>query len=324
MGKRKFLNAKFKKEEKFSEYIKDKMLQRICEIIGKPIKSDTALLEQKKNYEDFKGTLRVDILAESVEGTYIAIENQFFLSNHDHFGKLFTYATMFGSEEKPVTDIVWIVEKVHKEHYEAVNIINNLLKEKDVNFKIWLLIAKLDDNDEVVINEPLNEDFFKWGDKLTNDPKNKIELDQFMPELMKHIRVVLSDWNEPKRASTTSHCITVTNRSKPYNLNIAFRTAEDKFKIEAIFNKHNQKHKEHYKSKVPENWDAIIEGLEDYSFNQIIQEYDIDYAIEKTYVKICGLFIADIENINNWQDYIDKAITLLLTIVEISDMVPRY
>lgn len=321
MGENRALNTRFKMEEIFSKYIKENELGTIGAIIGKTINAETALLEQKAEYEQHKGTLRVDILAESVEGTYIAIENQFFKSNHEHFGKLFTYATMFWTEEKPVTDVVWIVEKVRREHYDAVNTINNLLEEKKVNFRIWLLVAKLDDNDNVIIDKPLQDDFFQWGDKVTNDQKNKEKLDQFMPELMEYIRELLPAWNEPRRADSTPHCITVTNRNKAYSLNIVFRTGEKWFKIEAKFDKgHNQ----YYKKEVLENWDNIIETLEYESFDKSVEEYSIAYDMEnKNYVKIYGLFPADIENETNWSFYKEKALDLLPMIIQIADLVPK-
>lgn len=317
------LNTKFKIEETFSKYIKENALSTIGAIIGKTINEDTALLEQKAEYEEQKGTLRVDILVESIEGTYIAIENQFFRSNHDHFGKLFTYATMFWTKEKPVTDIVWIVEKVRREHYDAVKIINNLLLEKEVNFKIWLLVAKLDDKDNVIISEPLQEDFFQWGDKSTNDQKNKTELDLFMPSVMEDIRELLPTWNEPRRAEkSTPHCITVSNRKKAYGLNIVFRTGEKWFKVEAKFDK---EHNEYYKREVSECWDNIIETLEGTSRGMLLEEYSITYDMEnKNYVKIFGIFPANIENEANWPLYKEKAIDLLLIIVQIADMVTRF
>lgn len=321
MRENRALNTRFKIEEIFSEYIKENELGTIGAIIGKTINAETALLEQKAEYEQHKGTLRVDILAESVEGTYIAIENQFFKSNHDHFGKLFTYATMFWTEEKPVTDVVWIVEKVRREHYDAVNTINHLLEEKKVNFRIWLLVAKLDDNDNVIIDKPLQDDFFQWGDKVTNDQKNKEELDQFMPELMEYIRELLPAWNEQRRADSTPHCITVTNRKKAYSLNIVFRTGEKWFKIEAKFDK---EHNQYYKKEVLENWDNIIETLEYKSFDKSVEEYSIAYDMEnKNYVKIYGLFPANIENETNWSLYKEKALDLLPMIIQIADLVPR-
>ena len=325
MSERRPLNAKFEIEDAFSEYIKDNELGTIGAIIGKTLNEDTALLEQKAEYEQQKGTLRVDILVESEEGTYIAIENQFFKSNHDHFGKLFTYATMFSTEEKPVTDVVWIVEKVRREHYEAVKTINNLLAIKEVNFRIWLLVAKLDDNDNVIIHKPLPEDFFHWGDKITNDPKNKIELDQFMPGLQGHIKEQLSKesgWNEPRRAETTPHCITVSNRKKAYSLNIVFRTGEKWFKIEALFNK---EHNDYYKREVSENWDNIIVALEERSYGISLEKYSINYDMEnKKYVKIFGQFPANIENEDNWSLYKEKAMDLLVMIVQIADEVQGF
>ena len=116
-----------------------------------------------------------------------------------------------------------------------------------------------------------------------------------MPELMEYIRELLPAWNEPRRADSTPHCITVTNRKKAYSLNIVFRTGEKWFKT-----------------------------LEYKSFDKSVEEYSIAYDMEnKNYVKIYGLFPANIENETNWSLYKEKALDLLPMIIQIADLVPR-
>ncbi|MCI5996561.1 MAG: hypothetical protein MRZ45_11560 [Blautia sp.] len=73
-----------------------------------------------------------------------------------------------------------------------------------------------------------------------------------------------------------------------------------------------------------ENWDNIIETLEDESFDKYVEEYSIAYDKEnKNYVKIYGKFLADIELETNWWLYKEKALDLLPMIIQIADMVPR-
>lgn len=145
-----------------------------------------------------------------------------------------------------------------------------LLKKKEINFKIWLLVASLDEENNIIIKQASKENFFYWGNKSTNAPKNKAELDQFMPGLMKCISEVLYEWKTPTRAETTPHCISVTNKDKGYNLNIVFRTNMKLFKIEALFNK---EHSEYYKNQVKNSWTSIIESLADVSIHDYINMY---------------------------------------------------
>ncbi len=74
------------------------------------------------------GQFHVDILAEDDNGKKIVIENQLEPTNHDHLGKIITYAAGLQAEV-----IVWIVERAREEHEQAVNWLNENTTE-DANF----------------------------------------------------------------------------------------------------------------------------------------------------------------------------------------------
>jgi hypothetical protein len=62
------------------------------------------------------GKFSVDILAEEENtGRKIVVENQIEKTNHDHLGKIITYASGFDAEI-----IIWIVKDVRDEHKQAV------------------------------------------------------------------------------------------------------------------------------------------------------------------------------------------------------------
>ncbi|MHC2464878.1 hypothetical protein [Bradyrhizobium embrapense] len=59
------------------------------------------------------------ILAKQSRGGYVVIENQFGKTDHDHLGKIITYAATLGA-----TAIVWIAERFTDEHKKAIEWLN--------------------------------------------------------------------------------------------------------------------------------------------------------------------------------------------------------
>ena len=54
------------------------------------------------------GPFSADILAKDAFDNFVIIENQFGKTDHDHLGKLLTYAATLGASA-----VVWIAEKIH-------------------------------------------------------------------------------------------------------------------------------------------------------------------------------------------------------------------
>lgn len=78
------------------------------------------------------GTFRVDILAEEEgSGRKIIIENQLEDTNHDHLGKIITYASGYDAEI-----IIWVVRAAREEHRRAVEWLNERTDEKTGYFLI--------------------------------------------------------------------------------------------------------------------------------------------------------------------------------------------
>ena len=72
------------------------------------------------------GQFKVDILAEEESsGRKIIIENQLEDTNHDHLGKIITYASGYNAEM-----VIWIVRYVREEHQRAIEWLNEHIDEK--------------------------------------------------------------------------------------------------------------------------------------------------------------------------------------------------
>jgi len=79
--------------------------------------------------EVYVGNYRADIVAkDSMSNQFIVIENQLSSTDHDHIGKLLTYAASFDAKT-----IVWIAKKVREEHRQALDWFNEITVQ-DVDF----------------------------------------------------------------------------------------------------------------------------------------------------------------------------------------------
>ena len=82
------------------------------------------------------GKFNVDILAEErASGRKIIIENQLEDTNHDHLGKIITYASGYDAEI-----IIWIVKDVRDEHQKAIDWLN---EHTDENIRFFLIKIEL-------------------------------------------------------------------------------------------------------------------------------------------------------------------------------------
>ena len=88
------------------------------------------------------GKFNVDILAEEENtGRKIVIENQLESTDHDHLGKIITYASGVDAEI-----IVWIVKSVRDEHKQAVDWLNEHTSSKVNVFAIEMEVWKIADS----------------------------------------------------------------------------------------------------------------------------------------------------------------------------------
>lgn len=103
-------------------------LDALSEEIGVDIK----LIKTEANV----GKFSVDILAEEeASGRKIIIENQLEDTNHDHLGKIITYASGYDAEI-----IIWIVRDVRDEHQKAIDWLN---EHTDENIGFFLIKIEL-------------------------------------------------------------------------------------------------------------------------------------------------------------------------------------
>ncbi|MCA9351685.1 DUF4268 domain-containing protein [Patescibacteria group bacterium] len=101
-------------------------------LLGDEIGFDISLIQTEAKV----GSFNVDILAEEANtGNKIIIENQLENTDHDHLGKILTYASGYDAQV-----IIWVVKNAREEHRQAIDWLNENTNE---NIGFYLLKIEL-------------------------------------------------------------------------------------------------------------------------------------------------------------------------------------
>lgn len=92
-------------------------LEENVDVLNEVIDLNLAGAERERTVGDFS----LDLVAEDDAGNPVVIENQLERSDHDHLGKLLTYAAALDA-----TAAIWIVSRPRPEHVKAVQWLNEL------------------------------------------------------------------------------------------------------------------------------------------------------------------------------------------------------
>jgi len=136
-------------------------LAMLSEEIGVEIK----LIQVEANV----GRFNLDILAEEeASGRKVIIENQLEMTDHDHLGKIITYASGHDA-----SIVIWIFKEIRDEHRRAVDWLNEHTNENLDFFAVKLEVWQIDNSNPApkfdVIASP-NE----WAKTIRNKPSGEI------------------------------------------------------------------------------------------------------------------------------------------------------
>ena len=278
----------------FSEWLsKKENIENLNEILG------LTLIDISK--ETYVGSYRCDLFAkDETTGIKVIIENQLETSNHDHLGKIITYAS--GLDAKVV---VWIVKEAREEHRSAIEWLNNNTNNTVNFFLIEIHAYRIGESDPApmfqVIEQP--NDFIKNNKFSSRDESmNKSQSQR------------LEFWNQFNNV--------IIERGKPFNVrkattdhwyNVAIGTSDAHIDI-TLVNKDSLIGVELYITDNKELFDKLYERKEDIEselgFNLDWRRLDNSKASRIVYC-IKGLNFDDHSNYNElMNETIDLAVLM--------------
>lgn len=277
----------------FSNWLaKDSNIEYLNEILG------LTLIEVDKEIN--VGPYRCDIVAiDETSGMKVIIENQLESTNHDHLGKIITYAS--GLDAKV---IVWIVREAKEEHRAAIEWLNNYTSSEIDFFLIEIHAYKIGNSNPApkfeVVEKP--NDFVKRSKNKDDGELNTSQTERL---------IFWTQFNEK-----------ILSKGKPFNLrkpttdhwyDVAIGTSAAKIAVDLV-NKENCIVIELYIHSDKELYDSLFENK-----NEIERELDMHFEWDRLDSKkasrikhyIHGL---DFENHSNYDqlmsEVIDKVIRM--------------
>lgn len=204
--------------------------------------------------EVFVGSYRCDLVAkDETTGTKVIIENQLESTNHDHLGKIITYASGLEADV-----VVWIVKEAREEHRSAIEWLNNKTVREVSFFLIEIHAYRIGDSlpapKFVMIEKP--NDFAKsikgshQGGELTKSESERLNFWTLLNE-------TLVAQNKPfnTRKATTNNwydvalgrsdvwvTITLLNQSNQVGLGVYIKENKDLF--DALYQRAEEIHQE--------------------------------------------------------------------------------
>lgn len=197
--------------------------------------------------EVFVGSYRCDLVAlDETTGSKIIIENQLEATDHDHLGKIITYAAGLDADT-----IIWIVKEAREEHRASVEWLNNKTSSDVSFFLIELHAYKIGDSLPApmfkVIERP--NDFVKSTKNYKDGEMSATESERF--KFWNEFNKAVVDRGKPfnTRKATNNHWYDVAIGSSEAHISIDLVNKDNYITIELYINNNKELYDLLYKQK---------------------------------------------------------------------------
>lgn len=191
-------------------------------LLGEAIGIDLSLEEEESSV----GNFHVDIFAsESGTDRKVIIENQLEETNHDHLGKIITYAA-----GKDAQVIVWIVKKVRDEHLQAIEWLNQHTDSNIGFFLVCIELWQIDDSKYApvfnVVEKPNDwAKTMKSAEGLNETQKLKLNYWQSFVEVMRDNATYTNNFTI--RKANPQHWYNLSLHSSSYHIGLTLNTQKN-------------------------------------------------------------------------------------------------
>ena len=214
------------------------------ELLGNEVGFDMKLIKTEADV----GSFSADILAEEEgSGNKIIIENQFGKTNHDHLGKIITYASGYDAKI-----IIWITEEAREEHRKAIDWLNDNTNDNTGFYLLKIELWQIGESNPApkfdIVAKP--NDWARTVDNYVGDTElteTKIKQREFWEAFKDYAKQ--NNTNLKFQKSHPQNWTTISVGSSLCNLALTINTKEKKFGCELYIPNNKELYYKFYNNK---------------------------------------------------------------------------
>ena len=184
------------------------------------------------------GRYSCDVLAHTTDGRRVVIENQFGHADHDHFGKILTYAAGLEADV-----LVWIAEDFYQPHITALDWLNRNTSEDTLSFfAIKVGLIKIEDSKSALeVNIVVQPDQWARQVKTSRLSRERTEKSKKYNEFWKHFIIYFDKVKTGFKNRSPPHDSWINTTSVKPGISFTFTFNRGKFPTIALIIEHGTK-----------------------------------------------------------------------------------